>query len=94
MTILGFTIISGSDNPCNKCLEHIGDYYEDENDLPKVPFHPNCRCHYEADSEERSQLDEYKKTYEELAKKGFTIKEKGCDMKITIDEITKIDDDV
>ena len=94
MTILGFTIISGSDNPCNKCLEHIDDYYEDANDLPKIHFHPNCRCHYEADSEERSQLDEYKKAYEELAKKGFIMRENNCKIQITTDEITKINDNM
>ena len=94
MTILGFTVISGSDTPCDKCLEHIGEYYENANDLPEVPFHPNCKCHYEADSEKSSELEELKQVYEELKQKNLTIEENKTIVEISKDEIMKLDDDM
>ena len=52
MTIKGFTIETNNKSSCNKCQEHIGNYYENADDLPKIPFHYGCKCFYKADIEE------------------------------------------
>ena len=52
MTIKGFTIETNNKSSCNKCQDHIGNYYENADDLPKIPFHYGCKCFYKADIEE------------------------------------------
>ena len=52
MKIKGFTIETNNKSSCNKCQEHIGNYYENADDLPKIPFHYGCKCFYKADIEE------------------------------------------
>ena len=29
---------------CDDCASHNGEVFEDKNDIPDVPVHPNCRC--------------------------------------------------
>ncbi|MCV6599091.1 MAG: DUF2778 domain-containing protein [Alphaproteobacteria bacterium] len=33
------------DNICDKCKEHQGKRFDKMQDAPKLPIHPNCRCH-------------------------------------------------
>ena len=92
MTIQGFTVISGSNDPCNTCLEHIGDYFENAKDLPKVPFHPNCKCYYEADIREDISKEELMDIANGIIKKTATIEEHGQKMKIEVNELRQLND--
>ena len=29
---------------CDDCASHNGEVFEDKNDIPEIPVHPNCRC--------------------------------------------------
>lgn len=35
-----------SNDPCKFCLQYNGKIFE-ENDMPQIPLHPNCKCFYE-----------------------------------------------
>ena len=32
------------DNTCDECASRDGEVYENEDDIPEIPAHPNCRC--------------------------------------------------
>lgn len=32
------------DSTCDECASHDGEIYENEDDIPGIPVHPNCRC--------------------------------------------------
>jgi len=43
---------------CRKCLEYANRIFkwpEEADKMPKLPLHPNCKCHYEDVYEEKSQ---------------------------------------
>lgn len=32
------------ENTCDECASRDGEIYENEDDIPEIPVHPNCRC--------------------------------------------------
>ena len=60
--IIGKKYISDADasksGACKKCLEYANRIFrwpEEADKMPKLPLHPNCKCHYEDVYEEKSQ---------------------------------------
>lgn len=41
-------VCEDGENSCSRCKQYNGNVYEeDDSSKPKLPLHPNCRCHYE-----------------------------------------------
>ena len=51
---------------CDDCASHNGEVFEDKNDIPDVPIHPNCRCWVE-----EQELDDNNKTVFSRVYKGY-----------------------
>ena len=51
---------------CDDCASHNGEVFEDKNDIPDVPVHPNCRCWVE-----EQELDDNNKTVFSRVYKGY-----------------------
>lgn len=70
---------------CDDCASHDGEVFEDKDDIPEIPVHPNCRCWVE-----EVKLDDNGKPISSKAYKGQkpedkTDKNETQDMKMSND---------
>lgn len=52
---------------CDDCASHDGEIFEDKDDIPEIPVHPNCRCWVE-----EQELDDNGKPISSKVYKGQT----------------------
>ena len=64
------------ENTCSDCAARDGEIYENEQDIPSIPVHPNCRC--------TITMDEIDATGRTIRSKPYTPKKKDTkEMKIS-----------
>ena len=75
---------------CDDCASHNGEVFEDKDDIPDVPVHPNCRCWVEEVKLDDDGRPISSKPYKGQKSENTTDKKEIQDMKMSDDGINML----
>lgn len=77
---------------CDDCASHNGEVFEDKDDIPEIPVHPNCRCWVEEVKLDDNGKLISSKIYKGQKPENKTDKKETQDMKMSDDGISWLKD--
>ena len=77
---------------CDDCASHDGEIFENKDDIPDVPVHPNCRCWVEEQELDDNGEPISSKVYKGQKPENKTDKNETQDMKMSDDGINWLKD--
>ena len=77
---------------CDDCASHDGEVFEDKDDIPEIPVHPNCRCWVEEVKLDDNGKPISSKVYKGQKPENKTDKNETQDMKMSEDGINWLKD--